>query len=394
MRDDTAISVKNISKSFRLPHEKHNSLKDKAVHIFGPRKFTKLKVLEDIHFEVKKGEFFGIVGKNGSGKSTLLKILANIYQPTTGRVEINGSLAPFIELGVGFNPDLTGRENVFLSGTILGLTKKKIESIYDDIVSFAEIEEFMDQKLKNYSSGMQVRLAFSIAVRAESDILLIDEVLAVGDAAFQAKCFDYFYKLKESAKTIVFISHDMEAIKKFCDRAAYIKDGNISIIGKTKEIADQYSIDNYQSLQSESNKQKNQKRSNNKPVYISDYRVRSEIIKKNDPIDIVIEIDSKEEQELILGIAIIREDGVVAVELNSSLDLKNLKTNKGRNIFKCKIEPYQLVAGRYILNVAIFNPNGFMLIDALSDQAHFKVMSQDSSKGGVFNVNGSWEFIE
>lgn len=245
MSREVAIEVKKLSKVFKVPHEKHTTLKSKAINMFSRVKYTRYKALEEVGFSVSKGEFFGIVGKNGSGKSTLLKLLANIYQATSGSVKINGTLAPFIELGVGFNPELTGRENVFLSGTVLGLTRKKIEYLYDDIVKFAELEEFMDQKLKNYSSGMQVRLAFSIAVRAESDILLIDEVLAVGDAAFQQKCFDYFFKLKNEGKTVVFVTHDMESVKRFCDRAMYIKDGKVSIIGNTSKVADQYSIDNF-----------------------------------------------------------------------------------------------------------------------------------------------------
>src|SRR6185312_8467854 len=182
--------------------------------------------LKDISFEVKKGEFFGIVGRNGSGKSTMLKILAGIYQPTKGGVQKSGKLVPFIELGVGFNPELSGRENVFLNGALLGFSRKEIAAMYDEIVAFAELEKFMDQKLKNYSSGMQVRLAFSIAIRAKSDILLIDEVLAVGDASFQQKCFDYFYKLKQDKRTVVFVSHDMGAVERFCDRAVLIDNGN------------------------------------------------------------------------------------------------------------------------------------------------------------------------
>jgi len=240
MDDDVAIKISHISKSFKLPHEKHNSLKDRAIHFFGTKNFTKYQALEDIDIEIKKGEFFGIVGKNGSGKSTLLKIIANIYQPTNGSISIQGTLSPFIELGVGFNPELTGRENVFLSGTILGLTKKKIEFLYDDIVKFSEMEEFMDQKLKNYSSGMMVRLAFSIAVRADADILLIDEVLAVGDASFQLKCLNYFEELKRKKKTVVFVSHDMEAVVKFCDKAILIDDSKMVMQGKPELIAKRY----------------------------------------------------------------------------------------------------------------------------------------------------------
>jgi len=183
--DDVAIKVSNLSKTFILPHEKQDSLKGALMNIFSSKTFETQDVLEGLDLEINKGEFFGIVGKNGSGKSTLLKLMAGIYTPTEGNIEVRGSLIPFIELGVGFNPELSGRENVFLNGALLGFTRKQMSAMYEEIVDFAELERFMDQKLKNYSSGMQVRLAFSIAIRADSDILLLDEVLAVGDEAFQ-----------------------------------------------------------------------------------------------------------------------------------------------------------------------------------------------------------------
>ncbi len=199
--EQDAIVVKDVSKTFKLPHDQHSGIKQAVVNVFNRNNGYEIqKALTNVSFEIKKGEFFGIVGRNGSGKSTLLKLLAGIYTPDRGLVQINGSLTPFIELGVGFNPELTGRENVFLNGALLGFSRPEIEVMYDDIVEFAELEKFMDQKLKNYSSGMQVRLAFSIAIRAESDILLLDEVLAVGDEAFQRKCFDYFKQLKRNKK--------------------------------------------------------------------------------------------------------------------------------------------------------------------------------------------------
>ena len=193
--NEAAIIVKDLYKSFRLPHEQSSGLKQTIVN-FAKRKkgYETQEVLKDVSFEIKKGEFFGIVGRNGSGKSTLLKLLAAIYVPDKGLVQVNGSLTPFIELGVGFNPELTGRENVFLNGALLGFSQSEMDAMYNDIVEFAELEKFMDQKLKNYSSGMQVRLAFSIAIRAKGDILLLDEVLAVGDTIFQKKCYEYFKK--------------------------------------------------------------------------------------------------------------------------------------------------------------------------------------------------------
>ncbi|PID99171.1 hypothetical protein CSA80_03590 [Candidatus Saccharibacteria bacterium] len=241
-RDNIAIKVDHASKSFRLPHDKQNSIKGGLISLARGKKRTyeTQEVLKDISFEIKKGEFFGIVGRNGSGKSTLLKMLAGIYTTTSGDIQINGSLTPFIELGVGFNPDLTGRDNVFLNGALLGFNREEMSEMYDDIVEFAELERFMDQKLKNYSSGMQVRLAFSIAIRAQSDILLLDEVLAVGDEAFQRKCFQYFAKLKRNKKTVVLVTHSMESVRKYCSKAMLVVDGRVKLFGDPNEIADEY----------------------------------------------------------------------------------------------------------------------------------------------------------
>lgn len=238
---DAVVKVEGVNKIFKLPNEKKTSVK--SIFLSIPRGLggsSKQEALKNINFEVNKGEFFGIVGRNGSGKSTLLKIIAGIYQPTKGRVKVNGKLVPFIELGVGFNQELTGRENVYLNGALLGFSKKEINDQYQDIVDFAELNKFMDQKIKNYSSGMQVRLAFSVAVRAKSDILLIDEVLAVGDAAFQKKCFDYFNNLKKEKVTVIFVSHNMEAVREYCDRAMLVEDSKIISIGSTDKIAQQY----------------------------------------------------------------------------------------------------------------------------------------------------------
>jgi len=242
MANTTAISVKGVSKNFVLPHEKISSLKSAFTTIYKKKDKTKetQHALKDISFEVKKGEFFGIVGRNGSGKSTLLKILAGIYQPSEGSVRTEGRLVPFIELGVGFNPELTGRENVYLNGAMLGFSEKEVAAMYDEIVEFAELERFMDQKLKNYSSGMQVRLAFSMATRSDADILLVDEVLAVGDADFQRKCFQYFKELKAKHKTVIFVTHDMGAVREYCDRALMIEKSRIVHMGSAEEVATEY----------------------------------------------------------------------------------------------------------------------------------------------------------
>jgi len=242
MGSDVAIKIDGVYKDFKLPHQKVNSIKSifTGIHKKRTKAFEVQHALKNISFEVKKGEFFGIVGRNGSGKSTLLKILAEIYRPTSGSVTTKGRLVPFIELGVGFNPELTGRENVYLNGALLGFSTDEIDEQYDGIVAFAELEQFMDQKLKNYSSGMQVRLAFSVATRAKAEILLIDEVLAVGDADFQRKCFNYFRRLKKGDTTVIFVSHDMGAVREYCDRALLIDHSELVDIGDTDKIAQQY----------------------------------------------------------------------------------------------------------------------------------------------------------
>ncbi|WP_449460633.1 ABC transporter ATP-binding protein [Streptococcus suis] len=242
-----AVKVEHVSKFFRLPTESTQSLRTTLVNRFrGIKGYKEQHVLQDINFEVEEGDFFGIVGRNGSGKSTLLKIISQIYVPENGRVIVNGKLVSFIELGVGFNPELTGRENVYLNGAMLGFTTEEIDAMYDDIVEFAELSEFMNQKLKNYSSGMQVRLAFSVAIKAQGDILILDEVLAVGDEAFQRKCNDYFLERKKSGKTTILVTHDMGAVKKYCNKAVLIEHGIVKAIGNPFDVANQYSVDNIQ----------------------------------------------------------------------------------------------------------------------------------------------------
>ncbi|MDR0298919.1 MAG: ABC transporter ATP-binding protein [Streptococcaceae bacterium] len=249
MTEEVAVKISQVSKSFRLPTEATNSLRTKLVNATrGIKGYKEQHVLRDINFTVNKGDFFGIVGRNGSGKSTLLKIISQIYVPETGTVEVNGKLVSFIELGVGFNPELTGRENVYLNGAMLGFSTQEIDAMYDEIVEFAELADFMNQKLKNYSSGMQVRLAFSVAIKAKGDVLVLDEVLAVGDEAFQRKCNDYFLERKRTGLTTILVTHDMGAVKKYCNRALYIKDGLVEGYGSPNEIAAMYSTANLQSV--------------------------------------------------------------------------------------------------------------------------------------------------
>jgi ABC-2 type transport system ATP-binding protein len=235
-----AIEVREVEKTFRIPVHRIDSFKERMVHPLAKPEYRILEALKKVSFEVHRGEFFGIVGRNGSGKSTLLKILASIYRADAGSIRMAGRVAPFIELGVGFNPDLTARENVTLNGVMVGLSRREARARLDAVLDFAELEEFVDLKLKNYSSGMMVRLAFSVMVQSDADVLLIDEVLAVGDAAFQQKCRDVFRQMRDGGRTVVLVTHDMTAVQSYCHRAMLLDEGRLAYLGDPEEAGRQY----------------------------------------------------------------------------------------------------------------------------------------------------------
>ena len=235
-----AVLVDDVSKRFRIPLDRSSTLKYRVTHWRSAARYRDFFALHDVSFDVPEGQFLGITGPNGCGKSTLLKCLTRIYEPDTGRVEINGEVSAFLELGVGFHPELTARENVFLAGAVIGMTRTQLASKIDAMLHFAELEEFAELKLKNYSSGMQVRLAFTVAILAKAEILLMDEVLAVGDASFQAKCFDVFSRFKREGKTIVLVSHDLGILDKYCDRVLLMQHGRIIRDGPAAEVTGFY----------------------------------------------------------------------------------------------------------------------------------------------------------
>jgi ABC-type polysaccharide/polyol phosphate transport system ATPase subunit len=235
-----AVIADSVTKTFRVPEERTHTLKERALHPLRRTRHEALRALSNVSFDISPGEFFGIAGRNGSGKSTLLKCLAGIYGVDSGRIWINGRLSTFIELGVGFNQDLAARDNVILNGIMMGLSPREARKRYDAVIDFAELREFEELKLKNYSSGMHVRLAFAVAIQVDAEILLVDEVLAVGDAAFQQKCFDVFNRMRDERRTIVFVTHDMGSLKRFCHRALLLERGATVHLGEPDEVADRY----------------------------------------------------------------------------------------------------------------------------------------------------------
>jgi ABC-type polysaccharide/polyol phosphate transport system ATPase subunit len=237
---EPALEVVDVSKIFKIPHEQRATFREHILHPFRRTTFERNHALRSVSLTVEHGEFFGVIGANGSGKSTLRKIMAGIYTATSGHVRVHGKLSPFIELGVGFNPELTGRENIRVNATLLGLTKSELQGRFEEIVSFAELERFMDLKLKNYSTGMSLRLGYSIAIHVPFQILLLDEVLAVGDREFARKCFATFDRFKEERQTMVFVSHDLAAVEKWCDRAAFLEGGRLVALGPAAEVCGSY----------------------------------------------------------------------------------------------------------------------------------------------------------
>lgn len=380
--DDVAVKVTDLHKEFVLPQHKNSSVKQSFVNIVRKNGKVTQKVLDGVSFEVKKGDFFGIVGRNGSGKSTLLKILAGVYAPTSGGVEMNGKLTPFIELGVGFNPELSGRDNVFLNGALLGFTHKQMESMYDEIVEFAELEPFMDQKLKNYSSGMQVRLAFSIAIKAKNEILIFDEVLAVGDEAFQQKCLRIFEEYKAQKQTIILVTHDMETVKRFCSRAMLLHEGKILAIGSPFNVADQYSELNLQDRQVTRNQNTS---------------VRAEILdatskpsrrfKYGDKLSIEVSWP-KELGVMNANVLFFRTTGEYVFGTSTFDQNPGMLQATDRVKFDVDLD---INSGNYRVEVGLFGKTNKETIDYLPEGPEFEIERQKTPTwSGLFKLNGKW----
>jgi ABC-type polysaccharide/polyol phosphate transport system ATPase subunit len=406
MDKDIAIQVNNISKTFRIPHEKISSLRGAFVNLFHSNGCEEFKALDNVSFDVKKGEFFGIIGRNGSGKSTLLKILAGIYQPDKGGVKVDGLISPFLELGIGFNPELSGRDNVYLNAAVLGLSHKQIDEKFDDIVEFSELRRFIDQKVKNYSSGMQVRLMFSVAIHVNREILLMDEVLAVGDTNFQSKCLQEFNKYRDQGKTVVLVTHDIGAVQRYCDRAMLLRNGKIEIIGDPEEVGNKYV---YQNMSDEEKRIVDEEKIREKKIgrqierkkekkiaeitkveFIDENGDKKNVFRTGDDILVRVYFKQKNKgEELNFGLAIFNQEGDYLIGINTFLDKKNTELYIKNGYFEVLYPKNCFAKNKYYTKVGIWGLKKENLIDFLSKSDAISIYS-NSLNDGIIEVDYRW----
>lgn len=441
MKSQNAIVVKGVKKKFKVYYDKGSMLKEKVL-FWKRNRYEERWVLNGVDFEVKKGEAIGLVGHNGCGKSTMLKLLTKIIYPDAGSIETNGRISCLIELGAGFHPDMTGRENIYINASIFGLTKKEIDERIDDIIAFSELEAFLDNPVRTYSSGMYMRLAFAVAINVDADILLIDEILAVGDANFQAKCFNKLREIKASGKTIVLVTHDTGTVERFCDRAIWINDGKIAAIGESRHIVDEYlsymNGEKINSLEREEKRLQEKEKAEEaaateaaestaettEPVQevsekteeellweqAMDYNVKhfgtytalltkvvlknasgekTKLLIANQPfyIDYYYEVKKKAE-ELVFGMGIYTLEGEWIFGTNTLLGGMRINTQEsGKITYVGKELP--LLSGKYILQVSITDINGTP-VDFYRDYCRFNVINEKRDSGLVY-MDNTWE---
>lgn len=442
MKNDVVIEVKDVTKSFKIYTDKGKMLKEKI--LFRNRnRYEMRNVLKGISFEVKRGESIGLIGSNGCGKSTTLKLLSKIIYPNSGSIQIAGRVSSLIELGAGFHPDMSGRENIFINAAIFGLSRKETEKRLDSIIEFSELEEFIDNPVRTYSSGMYMRLAFSVAISVDADILLIDEILAVGDTNFQAKCFNKLREIKASGVTIIMVSHDSNMIERFCDRAIWLNDGRIVEQGKTTQVVDAYMSHmgevRLEELQKEERRQQeaieseketdedvttaeeetlqetNQTENSDtdvkdetesmdfsanrfglkyiqitKAAIINEKGNETTVLKNGEDITIQIFYKiNKKLEEYIFGIGFYDLEGKCLMGNNTSIDRVPVKLTENEGCIKCHVKNLPLLEGRYGLNVAIVDGAGTPM-DFYRQYCEFTVLSSDKSTG-IFSVEREWE---
>ena len=400
-----AIVCDGVSKRFRIPLDRPSTLKYRVTHWRSAARYRDFFALSDINFEVPDGQFLGIIGHNGCGKSTLLKILARIYREDSGRVEINGQVSPFLELGVGFNPELTARENVFLNGAVLGLTHHEMARRVDEIIAFAEVSEYASQKLKNFSSGMQVRLAFSVAIQADAQILLMDEVLAVGDASFQEKCFEIFARYKREGRTIVLVTHDLSAVDLYCDRAILLDHGRLLADGPPSEVTALYrrqvgEHSDHAAVELDGDQTPSEfDRWGSREISVTGVRMldgaghRHSSFTADQPMTVEIDYEVHDDQvgAFICGLAVQRQDGVALAGPNTANQGRVLACppTGSRGTIRYQIDQLSLLGAAYFLSVALYDRHAGHAFDHLEKVQSFRVVDE-RGRHGMVELGGRW----
>jgi lipopolysaccharide transport system ATP-binding protein len=399
------VEVSHLNKRFRLPLDKSTTLKYRVTHWRSTSRYRDLNALRDVSFDIEEGQFLGVAGPNGCGKSTLLKILCGIYKASSGSAVVNGEFSAFLELGVGFNPELTARENIYLGGAVLGLTRAQLRNKIEEVLAFAELEDFAEQKLKNFSSGMQVRLAFTVAILARTDLLIMDEVLAVGDASFQEKCFDVFNSYKRDGKTIVLVSHDLGALEEYCDRVLLFNRGQVIADGPAAEVTSAYHrmIAEHSMATTPEGSAASMLRDPNQ----SGSRAAVQIISVGlldgngqtsrsfdtaGPMTLAIQLLVHQDVgDFVCGMAIRRGDGLLVAGTNTLLDHVTLPSSPPGRIVSIRyaIDSLPLLAGGYFLQVSAHDTTGTVMYDFSDPAASFHV---DNIGGhvGLLEMHGGW----
>ena len=398
----SAIRVEGLSKRFRIPLDRSSTLKHRLTHWRSSSRYRILEALRDVSFEVAAGEFIGIIGHNGSGKSTLLKILSRIYRPDDGKVAIEGKVSPFLELGVGFNPELTARENIFLSGAILGLGRAELNRLFDEIIGFAELGQFVDHKLKNFSSGMEVRLAFSLAIQAHAQILMMDEVLAVGDAAFQQKCFDIFNRYKREGRTVVLVTHELSAVNTYCDRAILLDHGRLAADGPAADVTAKYR--RAVGLAADGSRLNPEvERWGSRDVVVTGVRMldergrddRTPVTGGFSRIELDYQIQSDAISDFTCVIWLVRGDGLVVSEamLPVSQYAQVGASQRGAGgAIRYDIPQLPLLDGSYHVNLELRGRRDDGVYDHLEHAVHFQVVDR-KGRHGVIEPGGVWSVV-
>ncbi len=383
--NDIAIRVKDLTKVYHLYDKPQDRLKE-ALNPFKKSYHHDFYALDNVSFEIKKGETIGIVGKNGAGKSTLLKIITGVLTPTSGSVEVNGKIASLLELGAGFNPEMTGMENIYLQGTLMGFTHEEMKKKVDAILEFADIGEFIHQPVKMYSSGMFARLAFSVSINVEPDILIVDEALSVGDARFQSKSIKKMESIRERGTTILFVSHAIEQIKRFCNKAIWLNGGSLRLIGEQTYVCDKY--EDYLCLKEIKKEEqiKHERPKQNKDINIINYTLNKERIQTFDELEltIVYEIYQDKIDDLLVGVAIYDNEKNYIFGPNTYLDKVSIKNTKGKHSITYVLPKISLLSGTYFMHIGFFTDKGIVNLEYISDAVSFTIENKYFTEGKVY----------